>query len=168
MKCITNCQYSAVLVALSVLMLVNGCGKAGHEVYPATGKILYQGKPLGDAQVSFHPLDSSGFVASAITEPDGTFSLLTTGATKNGAIAGEYNVLVSKIIAVDNNGNPIKDTQENPQSKAPQMAESSTQSVQRPKMKSAIPEKYAQIEKPLLKATVEKKQNNYLFELDDE
>ncbi|MDR1483819.1 MAG: carboxypeptidase-like regulatory domain-containing protein [Planctomycetaceae bacterium] len=157
----------AVILILPFVVLFFGCAPSGHKVYSVTGKVLYNGEPLGNAQISFHPDDPLGFVASAITNPDGTFSLLTTGATKPGAIAGEYNVLVSKIIAVDDNGNPLKETQENPQSQAPQMEVSTTPSIQRPKMKSIIPEKYAQIDKPLLRATVAKKQNNYLFELDD-
>ncbi|MDR2643329.1 MAG: hypothetical protein LBC74_11110 [Planctomycetaceae bacterium] len=169
MKYITNWQYSAAILVLSILFTsFNGCGKTGHEVYPATGKILYQGKPLGNAQVTFHPTDPSGFVAAAITESDGTFSLLTTGAEKNGAIAGEYNVLISKNIVADNDITTVTDTQEKTNSPTSIMdVPVNPQYARRPKMTAAIPEKYAQPDKPLIKVTVAKKQNNYLFELDD-
>ncbi|MDR1385215.1 MAG: hypothetical protein LBJ67_15405 [Planctomycetaceae bacterium] len=156
----------AVILIASFFGLLVGCSEKGHKVYSATGKVMYKGEPLGDAQISFHPKAPSGFVASAITKPDGNFSLLTTGALNPGAIAGEYDVLVSKMIAVDANGNPIKNDPEEKISQAPQM-ESSARIFQRPKMKSVVPEKYAQIDKPLLQATVAPKKNDYLFELDD-
>jgi hypothetical protein len=158
---------SAVILMMSFFSVLVGCREKGHKVYPATGKVIYKGAPLGNAQISFHPKNSSGFVASAITKPDGTFSLLTTGALSSGAIAGEYDVLVSKTIVVDEKGNPIENTPEEKPSPAPQM-ESSSKIIQRPKMKSVIPEKYAQIDKPLLQAVVATKTNDYLFTLDDE
>ncbi|MDR0392566.1 MAG: DUF4198 domain-containing protein [Planctomycetaceae bacterium] len=168
MKYITNYKYSAVIIALSTLMLFNGCGRSGHEIYPATGKILYNGKPLDGAQVSFHPHDPSGFVAVAITKADGTFSLLTTGAEKNGAIAGDYDVLISKVIIEDDIAPTTNIQQEQNPKTSIMETPANPQNERRPTMTSVIPEKYAQPDKPLFKATVAKKQNNnYLFELDD-
>ncbi|MDR0611218.1 MAG: hypothetical protein LBG58_13995 [Planctomycetaceae bacterium] len=159
-----------VILVLTVCVFFSGCDTGGHVVYPASGKLLFNSQPLGGAQISFYPKDPSGVMAAAITNSDGTFSLFTAGAEKSGAVAGEYNVLVEKIVALDANGNPIPPAESQilqvPQ--IPQWGSSEEpQNNQRPTMKSILPAKYAQIDKPLLSATVNKKQNNYLFELDD-
>jgi hypothetical protein len=158
-----------VIFMIAVCVLFIGCGVKGRQVYPATGKVLYNGKPLGDAQIIFKPKEESGVMAVAITESNGSFSLITSGAEKNGAVAGEYDVIIEKNIPVDEKGNPIALLQSQP-SKAPTMDSTTTspQVTHRPKMKSVIPEKYTQYDKPVLKAVVNKKTNDYLFELNDD
>jgi hypothetical protein len=158
----------AVFFVLLVLPLITGCNGQGHQVESVTGKVTYKGEPLSDAQISFHPKGSGGFVAVASTGTDGTFTLVTAGAIKPGAIIGEYNVLVTKVIAVDTNGRPLKEDTalEEQRPQKPQMeSESTSVNHPRPKMQSVIPEKYGQLDKPQLQATVVKGKNNFLFEL---
>ncbi|MDR2345705.1 MAG: hypothetical protein LBE18_06530 [Planctomycetaceae bacterium] len=170
MKTKFYCVSLVSILGLVFCVYFSGCSKGGHVVYPAAGKILYNGQPLGEAQISFYPKDPAGVMAAGLTNSDGTFSLVTAGAEKPGAVAGEYNVLVEKIIALDAEGNPIPPAEsQTPQvPQAPQWGSSNEpQNNQRPTMKSILPAKYAQIDKPLLSATVSKKQNSYVFNLDD-
>ncbi|MDR0705759.1 MAG: hypothetical protein LBF88_12325 [Planctomycetaceae bacterium] len=161
MKTNFNRMTMIAILAFTVCLFFSGCGKGGLVVYPANGKLLYNGQPLGGAQISFYPKDSTGVMAAAITNSDETFSLLTAGADKSGAVVGEYNVLAEKIITLDANGEPIKlaESQVPPTPKAPQWEASvEPQDNLRPTMKSVLPAKYAQIDKPLLNATVSTKQ----------
>ena len=76
-----------------------GCdgGVATESPVAVTGKIIYQGKPVEGAQVTFHNTsEAGGRSASGRTAADGTFSL-TTFKTGDGAVPGNYIVTVSKV-----------------------------------------------------------------------
>ncbi|MDR1923503.1 MAG: hypothetical protein LBQ66_03930, partial [Planctomycetaceae bacterium] len=61
-----------------------------------------------------------------------------------------------------------EDAKPEPRSTRPQMeAAPADTTPQRPKMQSVIPEKYGQLDKPLLDAVIVKGKNEFLFELDD-
>jgi hypothetical protein len=134
------------------LCLVIGCQQSGLPVQPVSGTVTYRGVPLADAVIGFCPKDSSGYTAAGITEQDGTFTLNIAGAGANGAVAGEYDVVVTKEIAVDNAGRPIPE---------------SVELESRPKMKSVIPAKYGKAGSTPLTATVVKGKNRFSFELTD-
>jgi hypothetical protein len=73
------------------------CGK--HAVYPVEGKVLFQGKPLAGADVSFYPADESKYGESVPrptgqTDAEGRFRLMTY-TQGDGAPAGAYIVTVS-------------------------------------------------------------------------
>lgn len=93
---------STPLAALASCSLVLFCGTFGCsgddgdrvEVYPASGKVTFNGKPVADASVSFSPKEGQP-VAYATTNADGEFTL-TTYETGDGAAAGSYTVLVTK------------------------------------------------------------------------
>lgn len=82
---------------LCVGMLVFcGCTKGtSYNTVPATGTVLYQGRPLPGAQVAFLG-DGKTPPALAVTAQDGTFSL-TTSVDGDGAVPGTYQVTVSKM-----------------------------------------------------------------------
>jgi hypothetical protein len=81
--------------ALSVIVLMlSGCGGVG-KLYPVSGKVTVDGKPLPDAQLSFMPDAEKGNKATATAVgkvKDGSYSLTTQG--KEGAPAGWYKVAV--------------------------------------------------------------------------
>ncbi|MDR1958554.1 MAG: hypothetical protein LBQ54_05875 [Planctomycetaceae bacterium] len=158
------------ILFLPVFLGMTGCREQGHPVEFVTGKVMYKGEPLSQASVSFHPKTSNGYVAVAETKADGTFTLITAGAAKSGALAGEYHVLVTKVIAVDKNGKPIaEEAVPEQRSTRPQMeAVPADAAFQRPQMQAVIPEKYGRLDKPLLDAVVVKGKNEFLFELDDQ
>ena len=94
------------LLLLSALFAA-GCNSGGVAVYPVTGEVTYNGKPVENALISFVSNSPDGRGASSQTGSDGTFVITTQGATKNGAVPGEYTVLVSKWVAVDSSGKEI-------------------------------------------------------------
>ncbi|HBJ38524.1 MAG TPA: hypothetical protein DDZ51_27970 [Planctomycetaceae bacterium] len=82
----------AGMLALSV-----GCGGDGGPVpVPVTGQVLYQGKPVEDARITFHGrTDAGGRSASGKTDGQGNFSL-TTFKSGDGAVPGDYTISISK------------------------------------------------------------------------
>ena len=91
------------LLCLSVwLCAVFGCSagsdkwvKGRPPVYKASGKVMYQGKPLEGALVLYHPV-SGETSAYGRTDPNGKF-LLTTFEQDDGAPEGPYKVVVTKM-----------------------------------------------------------------------
>ena len=78
--------------ALFLFVLCVSCAK-GPVLYPVNGKVLYKGKEVNGAVVTFHPKGADPVTAIrpvGLTGEDGTFKL-TTGQHV-GAPAGEYVV----------------------------------------------------------------------------
>lgn len=79
--------------AMVLLLAGGGCGK-----YVAVrGTVTLDGQPLEGVTVTFIPQDGaeSRYSPAASTEADGSFSLSTIN--KQGALAGKYKVVLSKI-----------------------------------------------------------------------
>ena len=83
-----------------------GCGgPAPVAVFPTTGRVLFQGKPLEGVQVTFRPVSAAGGraatapVAVAKTDQEGKFHLVTAvganGLAVDGAPAGDYAVALA-------------------------------------------------------------------------
>jgi hypothetical protein len=90
----------ANLAALFVLGL-SGCGPDLPETVDVTGKVLFQGQPLANAQVGFVPdsQDAETRPALGSTDANGAFSLRTyvaPGAEPAGAMVGDYTVTIQK------------------------------------------------------------------------
>jgi hypothetical protein len=87
------------LAALSAVALVcASCARSDRPaVYPAQGKIFYEGKPAANALVILHPVNNDPKLESvrplAHVEPDGSFKL-TTFDNGDGAPAGDYVITV--------------------------------------------------------------------------
>ena len=94
MRQILACSVLCLLVAAA------GCGGSGATggvpVYEVSGTVTMAGAPLGDAVVSFAPLDGQP-TATGRTKEDGTF-FLTTYSYGDGAAEGKFKVLVAKTI----------------------------------------------------------------------
>jgi hypothetical protein len=71
-----------------------GCGGTSGP-YKVEGIVKLDGKPVSGATVMFEPLAQGGHGASGFTGTDGAFRL-TTYNTGDGALAGEYKVMVKK------------------------------------------------------------------------
>lgn len=148
---------AAIAVSMALGLLALGCGPSdGLTVYPVQGMVTFEGEPLEGAIVVFLP-DESGRAASGRTLSDGSFQLATSGAQQSGAMAGDYHVTIRKEVDVDANGNPIDygNGDAGPASK-PQT---------RGKTISVIPNRYGEVEKTDLTATVTKGNNLFTFEL---
>jgi hypothetical protein len=104
-----------VILALALPVLTIGCGGASGPVMgKVSGKVTYQGKPLTQGTVSFVSNDPNGANANSVIGPDGSYSLQTTNPS-DGAVVGEYRVIVSDIDPNSVNtpapGEPVKKAQ---------------------------------------------------------
>jgi len=81
-------------------IVVSGCMENSSfkpivPVFPASGKILYQGKPLAGIILIFHPADVNQKIKSqATTGEDGKF-VATTFKTADGAPEGDYTITLT-------------------------------------------------------------------------
>jgi hypothetical protein len=82
---------------LLLIVVTAGCGRSSRiECSPVDGQVLFDGKPLGEALVVFHPMGSAVPNAPrpiAYSDADGRFAL-TTLAQSDGAPPGHYAVTV--------------------------------------------------------------------------
>lgn len=84
----------AVMPAL-LAAVVAGCGPRRAAVYPVSGEVVLDGKPLAAAIVTFVP--QNGRLALAQTDAQGRFTL-RTWAEGDGAVAGEHVVCIAKYV----------------------------------------------------------------------
>lgn len=91
-----------VLIASALALLLSiGCGPAGPELVPVTGKVLLNGQPLAHKNLYFAPEEGTpGAGAGGNSKADGTFELIASvgGAVVDmkGAPAGKYRVVVAE------------------------------------------------------------------------
>lgn len=90
-----------VLLVLLVALLTASC--SGSEA-TVRGQVLYQGRPVEGAVVTFHPKsgDPLAHRPSGLTDADGRFTLMT--GTSPGAPPGEYVVTVNRFRPVETSG----------------------------------------------------------------
>ena len=79
------------VLAVAVALLLPSCSGGLSTV---RGKVLYDGKPIKNAVVTFHPKsgDNTAMRPTGNTDENGVFTLGTQNAT--GAPAGEYRVTI--------------------------------------------------------------------------
>jgi len=127
-----------VLLAMGAMLIATiGCGSGHPPVEVVTGTVMYNGAPLVEATVSFHPDSQNAFgtasrVSSGETDDQGMFRLTTNfmdGGSivpLDGAPAGTYKVTVTKLkkseVVVDS-GPPVDDTEDGAGVDAEYMAE---------------------------------------------
>ena len=139
----------AVALLVCLCFQTVGCGKAKvsrEPVYKISGKILYKGQPVEDADVVF-------------TNGLGEFKL-TTFVSNDGAVPGKHVVLVTKIQV----GAPVEVADiSDPAYEPPKLHESTD-----PKPKNAIPSRYSDAKKSDLFAVVSEGENpEMVLELKD-
>ena len=85
--------------------LLSGC-QGGSDalppepvLYPVTGKVTVQGKPLAQAVVTFLQVDEKGTTSVGETDDEGNFDLAYGGVP--GAAAAKYKVAISYIMGTD-------------------------------------------------------------------
>lgn len=83
---------------------LSGCGEAPpsyvEELVPFTGKVTLEGKPLADATVTFMSRSGESRYTAGVTGPDGVYRLASDKGFE-GAIPGEYDVVISKFVTQD-------------------------------------------------------------------
>ena len=118
------------------------------------GTVTLQGKPLGGAVVTFHPVSSQGTAAVGATDRFGKFDLKTPGLG-SGAVVGEYRVTVTKMTSEEKVMTPDE---------AKQYTSKTGKPPPEPKVSNLAPPQYAAPQTTPLVVTV--KRGGGLFKLD--
>jgi len=157
-------RYSFRIIPLCCLAML-GCTSGGREapvpVFPVTGVVTYNGKPVAGADITFFSTDGDRS-AFGRTDADGRYRL-STFSSNDGAIEGRHIVTIVKVSA--------------PQQPAEQVASIESDayvppgegaSTSPPPPKSEVPDKYGSQETSGLTAIVNADDNNEIdFELTD-
>lgn len=155
-------SFGLVLLIGAGLGLIVGCGRnAGPVVQFVEGKVVLDGEALEGATVGLSPVKgSSGLPAYARTDGQGIFRVTSTrgGRRDGGAVAGEYVVTISKIVAEDED---VAVEEEEPVRKP----------VRRPSRKpprNVVPDLYGEVDTSPLRATIQRGANKgpaFVFDL---
>jgi hypothetical protein len=102
-------QYKVPIIGV-LLSAIVGCGSSDSvKTYPTTGKVIYKGTALGDADIVFSSNGAEGQPSSILglakTDSEGKFSIRTQlGPTKSlvGAVEGKHVVTIAKYIPPNN------------------------------------------------------------------
>lgn len=149
------------LLALAGLLLSAGCAKStGPKTVRAGGVVTYKGVPVAGAHVSFLG-DGKIPPAMALTEANGEFTL-TTNMPGDGAVAGNHQVTVTKMLPGAKKSGP-QDTSMEAMAKAAQTPDTDASQTL-----SMLPEKYASATTSGLNFKIEEgKENTFKIELQD-
>jgi hypothetical protein len=90
---------SGCLAAFALVPFLVGCG--GVRPAKVTGILTLNGQPVEGATVQFVPVKEGGRPATGLTKADGGFSL-TTFEDQDGALPGEYKVVITYHPPVEN------------------------------------------------------------------
>jgi 5-hydroxyisourate hydrolase-like protein (transthyretin family) len=89
--------FQLFLILFISIFILSGCNRSSISgLVPVEGTVKYNNIPIGGATVVLVPLQNTveSRFATAITEPDGTFKMMTLDGT--GALPGSYHVTFSK------------------------------------------------------------------------
>jgi len=138
-----------------MVVVVSGCGtKSGPRVYPVTGTVLYEGKPVLGAVVAFRG-EGATRIATGTTDAQGRFKL-TTYNSGDGTVAGKHKVTISKEV--------VEGAME---SKDLSMEEAVKYRPPPVKRRRELPAKYADPARPLIEVTVsESSPNDFTWNLE--
>jgi hypothetical protein len=89
-----------------LLMFVAGCSDE-PAVYPVSGTVTFNGKPVEGATVFFTPVAEEGVAAAGKTDAQGKYELQM--GEEKGAQEGQYKVAVELIKIVGQQTNPDND-----------------------------------------------------------
>ncbi len=145
---------SWLLTLAFVALAAFGCSTEDHPaVAPVTGRVLYQGQPVANANVTFMN-ESAARAATGVTNEQGEFRL-TTFEPDDGAAPGLNKVAVSKAAPTA----AVTDLESEAYAQAMQQIASPTAAP-----KSEIPMKYADTNSTPLSMEVDAEQDNH-FEI---
>lgn len=94
----------AALLAVTSLLLLNGCGPATTGPVPLSGTVVWNGQPLADAALQLIPLDAPDRPIAGARIVDGRFTVEARGGVR----PGRYRVEITAWRAVPPAG-PLSD-----------------------------------------------------------
>jgi len=138
-----------LFLGLLTCVLSSGCRKGGLPgTIPVRGKVIYDGRPLGEGEVLYNPVEKTGRRARGVIQSDGTIKL-TTLEKDDGALPGEYRITI--LAYAPHPGEPGRTVE----------SESRDQIKQRIKRGYIIPERYIDPELSGLADTVDKNHSGF-------
>lgn len=109
-----SCRYTiARLLCLAALALtLLGCGRSGPAYWPISGKVTFQGKPVGSASIRFCN-SKAGIDVVELLDANGQYTVVT--GDRKGIPEGQYEVAVMPKLdfsnaKCDENGLPVRST----------------------------------------------------------
>ena len=93
------------------MLFLTGCGRASDarpRPVPVVGYVLVDGEPLEGTRVVFSPEDHQ-YAAAGKTDAEGRFQLQTFAAN-DGAVPGNYKVIASNFIVIENPNGSVTET----------------------------------------------------------
>jgi hypothetical protein len=91
-------RYACACLLLSSIGCFGGVDPKAPKLQPVTGFVRLDGEPLNNADIMFLPL-AGDLEASGRSDAEGKYELHVR--TKNGAVAGNYKVTISKRVRED-------------------------------------------------------------------
>jgi len=150
-------------MALLSLALVAGCGPstAGQmKTNPVKGKVTLNGAPIAGAQITFFPLDKGVPAALGVSDAEGNY-VLQTYAPNDGAVAGNYKVLVTKSAPSSGPAEVAHDPTGAGGLAGPPASHSGPKGGAGAGGGSALPEKYSKSDTSPLSTSVKEGENTY-------
>ena len=86
------------------LWAIAGCGRPyeGPHLLPVAGSVTLDGKPLSNAAIQFVAAgETKGLGGAALTDGAGKFKVTTPDGAHVGLAAGDYSVVISKLVNPD-------------------------------------------------------------------
>jgi hypothetical protein len=148
-------QWGFLGLLLVALAAGAGCGGGKSKPVKVEGTLTLDGKPLPGAAISFVPAAMEGRPATGRSEVDGGFRL-TTFATDDGALPGEYKVIVtvSEGVTQHPGGNPMDLSDKDKMAFFMKMSPQHRAKEESKKSKSSVPEVYTDVARTPLKQIV--------------
>lgn len=144
-----------------------GCGGGGAgrpDLVPVTGTVMYNGKPIAGASVSFWK-EGAPRPAAGITDSDGKFSL-SMFDPNDGAMVGENVITVSKAAAVaPTSSDDMSAMLNDPTKRTMMMEKQNDKNKTKEDVKPEVPVKYGDRKTTPLKETVAASGNEFLLQL---
>jgi hypothetical protein len=160
-----------LLFCASLLLTAAGVGCSGGaadrpKTYPAEGQVLYNGKPVEGAYVSFWA-EEAPRAAEGTTDKDGKFKL-SMFELNDGAMAGENKVVVSKLQPAKAAGSGGTYTGDSPKPEDMTKAYLARKDSKTLSSKDSIPQQYASRESTPLKFEVKAGANDpFMIQITD-
>jgi hypothetical protein len=144
--------FSHWVALATTIVFVAGCGSSSElDMVPIRGEVTFNGQPLTVGSVIYMPVGATGRQATGKIQPDGSFQL-TTREANDGALAGEYKIVVHAVKA--------------PWEEAPSREEMEKRGRRPVVMTSLVPERYANPETSGLRDNVDSSHSGFAkFEL---
>jgi hypothetical protein len=112
-RTVGNRRLAALLLCAPIVIAFSGCGSSPDadrvQVFPTSGRVVYDGRPLAGAFVVLHPKGAGAAVGRAVPRPhaqataDGSFTV-TSYESNDGAPVGDYTLTVELRPLVNHGG----------------------------------------------------------------